>query len=152
MSLNISKCVTLKCSRRPPLFSSSYLIFNLPLKQVTEHPYMGVVIDAKTSFSAHIDHIIFKTTKMLKFIRCNLCKCNKEVKCMAYLSLVQPSLEYASSTWNPYLIKDIMAIEKIQRHAACWVTANYNWRNGISITSTLTDLGWPILSKRRQIF
>ena len=71
---------------------------------------------------------------------------------MAYLSLVQPSLEYASSTWDPYLIKDIMAIEKIQRHAAHWVIANYDWRNSISITSTLTDLGWPTLSNRRQIF
>ena len=53
MSLNISKCVTLTCSRRPPLFSSSYLIFNLPLKQVTEHPYLGVVIDSKMSFSPY---------------------------------------------------------------------------------------------------
>ena len=56
-------------------------------------------------------------------------------------SLVQPSLEYASSAWDPYLIKDIMAIEKIQGHAAHWVTANYDWGNGISITSTLTDFG-----------
>ena len=33
---------------------------------------------------------------------------------MAYLSLVQPSLEYASSAWDPYLIKDIKAIEKFR--------------------------------------
>ena len=89
---------------------------------------------------------------MLNFIRHNLCKCNKEVKCMAYLGLVWPSLEYASSAWDPYLIKDVMAIENIQRCAARWVTANYDWRNGISITSTLTYLGWPSLSKQRQIF
>ena len=50
MSLNINKCVTLTCSRRPPLFS---LNFNLPLKQVTEHPYLGVVIDSKMSFSPY---------------------------------------------------------------------------------------------------
>ena len=56
MSLNISKCVNLTCSRRPPLFSSSYLIFNLPLKQVTEHPYLGVVIDSKMSFSPYWPH------------------------------------------------------------------------------------------------
>ena len=43
---------------------------------------------------------------------------------MAYLSLVRPSLEYAASAWDPYLIKDITAIEKIQRRAARWVTSN----------------------------
>ena len=70
---------------------------------------------------------------------------------MAYLSLVRPSLEYAASAWDPYLIKDITAIEKIQRRAAHWVTSNYNWKNGISITSTLADLKWPTLAQCRQI-
>ena len=89
------------------------------------------------SFSSHIDHITLKATRMLNFIKRNLCKCNKEIKCMAYLSLVQPSLEYAASAWDPYLIKDITAIKKIQRRAARWVTSNYDWRNGISIILTL---------------
>ena len=97
------------------------------------------------TFSSHIDHITLKATRMLNFIKRNLCKCNKEIKCMAYLSLVRPSLEYAASAWDPFLIKDITAIEKIQRRAACWVTSNYDWRNGISITSTLADLKWPTL-------
>ena len=44
------------------------------------------------------------------------------------------------SAWDPYLFKDIMAIEKVQRCAARWVTSNYDWRNGISTTSTLADL------------
>ena len=85
-----------------PLFSSNYLILNQPLKQIAEHPYLGVIIDSKASFSAHVDHIISsKATRMLNFIRRNLCKCNNEVKCMAYLSLIRPLLEYASSAWDP---------------------------------------------------
>ena len=71
---------------------------------------------------------------------------------MACLCLVRPSLEYASSGWDPYLIKDIMAIKKVQRCAARWVTSNYDWRNGISTTSMLTDLGWPTLSQCRQMY
>ena len=70
---------------------------------------------------------------------------------MAYLSLVRPSLEYAASAWDPYLIKDITAIEKIQRRAARWVTSSYDWRNCISITSTLADFKWPTLAQRRQM-
>ena len=70
---------------------------------------------------------------------------------MAYLSLVRPSLEYAASAWDPYLIKDITAIEKIQRRAVRWVTSNYDWRNDISITSTLADLKWLTLVQCRQM-
>ena len=68
-----------------------------------------------------------------------------------YFMVFQPSLEYAASAWDPYLIKDITAIEKIQRRAVRWVTSNYDWRNGISITSTLADLKWPTLAQCRQM-
>jgi len=39
----------------------------------------------------------------------------------------------------------------VQRRAAQWVTSNYDWRSGISITSTLEDLQWQSLLQRRQI-
>ena len=45
-----------------------------------------------------------------------------------------------------------MAIEKVQRCAARWVTSNYDWRNSISTTSTLADLGWPTFSQCRQMY
>ena len=35
--------------------------------------------------------------------------------------LVRPVLEYASSLWDPHLNKNILAIEMVQRRAACWV-------------------------------
>ena len=38
---------------------SKPIVNDLPLKQVTEHPCLGVVIDSKMSFSAHVDHVIF---------------------------------------------------------------------------------------------
>ena len=76
--LNIRKCASLTCCRRPPSFPTSYSILSQLLQHVTEHPYLGVVIDFKMSFSSHIDHITLKATRMLNFIKCNLCKCNKE--------------------------------------------------------------------------
>jgi len=32
-----------------------------------------------------------------------------------YLTTVRPHLEYASSVWDPYLEKDIEAIERVQK-------------------------------------
>ena len=71
------------------------------LKQVSEHPNMGVIVDSKMLFTAHINYVISKATRTLNFIRQNLYKCKQEVK--FYYSLVQPVLEYASSAWDPYL-------------------------------------------------
>ena len=75
ISLNIRKCASLTCCRKPPSFPTSYLILSQLLQHVTEHPYLGVVIDSKMSFSSHIDHITLKATRMLNFIKRNLFNC-----------------------------------------------------------------------------
>ena len=66
----------LTCCRKPPSFPTSYSILSQLLQHVTEHPYLGVVIDSKMSFSSHIDHITLKATRMLNFIKRNLYKCS----------------------------------------------------------------------------
>ena len=68
---------------------------------------------------------------------------------MAYTSLVQPDLEYASSVWDPYLNKNILSIEKVQRWAACWVESDHHWNS--SVTAMLCDLQWPTHSCRQEV-
>ena len=34
------------------------------------------------------------------------------------MSLVRPILEYVALVWSPYLIKDIVALEKVKRRAS----------------------------------
>ena len=33
-------------------------------------------------------------------------------------SLVRPVIEYAAPAWNPYVAKDVLALERIQRRAS----------------------------------
>ena len=47
--------------------------------------------------------------------------------------------------------KDINSLEMIQRREARWVTSNYDWQSGISVSSTLNNLEWDTLALRRQI-
>jgi len=57
------------------------------------------------------------------------------------------NLEYSSPVWDPYLAKDIQALEKVQRRAARWVMSDYSWSS--SVTVMLDHLGWPTLAERR---
>ena len=43
---------------------------------------------------------------------------SKEIFSMLYKSLVRPILEYACPVWSPYLVKDKLSIEKVQRRAS----------------------------------
>ena len=69
--------------------------------------------------------------------------CTKEVKETAYLTLVRPCLEYASSVWDPYQLYLIYDIEKIQRRVDGWTLSDFNRYS--SITNMLAQLQWPSL-------
>jgi len=107
-----------------------------------------VLLDKTMSFTTHINATIFKASKMLNFVKRNLSSCLKSIKEKAYLSLVRPTLEYASSVWDPYQSVHITSIEKIQKRAARWVLHDYSRHS--SVTSMLQKLQWPSLESRRM--
>ena len=148
MELNTSKCVVLTCSRLTSSSTFNYTIRNYFLQRVTQHPYLGILLDSKMSFTPHINQVISKATRMLNFVKRNLYRCSTETKCLAYTSIVsqRPLLEYGSAVWDPYLQKEIQSIEMVQRRAARWVKSDYRYNS--SVTSMLADLQWPSLQHR----
>ena len=146
MHFNISKCVALRCCRMlsPSLFT--YVLNDQPISCIDQYRYLGVILTSNMSFSPHIQKIAAKATRVLNFIKCNLYNCSKS---KAYLTLVRPILEYASSVWDPHLIKDSDQIEKEQRTAAHWVTSDYGWSS--SVTVMLNNLSWPTPSLHHKI-
>ena len=73
---------------------------------------------------------------------------NKSIKEKAYVSLVRPTLEYASSVWDPYQQNDIHRLEIVQRRAARYVTNLYH--NTSSVSSMIEQLEWTTLQERRK--
>ena len=63
------------------------------------------------------------------------------------MTLVRPTLEYASSSRNPYTDTDIKQLEQIQNNAARFVCNDYNIAT--STFSLVKSLGWDTLEHRR---
>lgn len=62
-------------------------------------------------------------------------------------SSVRPLLEYAVSIWDPYLKKDILALESVQRLATKICTKA---RNGVPYEDCLNQLSLTTLESRRK--
>ena len=117
------------------------------LESVDSAKYLGVSISEDLSPKTHVDNISSKT---LGFLRRNLHNCTKEVRETTYNTLVRPTLEYASSAWDPHLTTDINRLEQVQRRAARFVTRNYWERTPGCVSSMITNLGWDSLAHRRR--
>ena len=69
---------------------------------------------------------------------------------LLYKSLVRPLLEYAAPVWNPYLFKDVQAIESVQRRASR--LALRQKKGHMSYEYRCQILKWPLLSTHRSYF
>ena len=73
-----------------------------------------------TAHGGRVDKTAAKTSSTLDFLSRHFINCTKEVKERTYNTFVLPTLEYASSVWNPYLNSDINKLERpVKRSALC---------------------------------
>ena len=110
-----------------------------------------MTLDSRLSWNPHIESIIKKGNQQLFFLKRNINSCPRHVKEICYFTYVRPKVEYASSVWDPHLIRNINNIEKIQRRAARFVTNSYNYQT-TDCDTLLKTLQWTPLIERRQQF
>ena len=88
---------------------------------------LGVLISDTLSWSDHIHRITSKAYKMFGLVHRSFSnKLPVSVKKSLYLSLVRSHLMYCSVIWRPYLCKDIILLEKIQRRASKFLLNDYS--------------------------
>ena len=78
----------------------------------------------------------------------NLGHCSRKIKEAAFTTFVRPTVEYASTSWDPHTQRNVQKVEQVQRSAARFVMGNFNRFS--SVTSMLKELNWPSLQERRQ--
>ena len=148
MHFNPTKCKTMRVSRKATPGRTNYNLLGVELEEKDEIQYLGIFIQKDVRWNKQSQHASSKATRTLNFIKRNFHHCSLSVKEKLYNTLVRPHLEYASASWDPYTVKNIQVLEKVQRQAARFVSNTYN--RDTSVTNLLSNLSWIPLKDRRE--
>lgn len=147
MRFNTSKCEVMNIHRGRGL-SHMYTLSGDVLHSVNKIKYLGICITDNLSWSRHISAITAKGNQKIGFLWRNLLHCPRELREQAYFAVVRSVLEYSAAVWDPHRKGDILALEKVQRRAARFVTGDSSRTS--SVTAMLEGLGWKSLRERRR--
>ena len=118
MSFNSSKCKHMIISRKKSHHVASAFLGGQVLELVDHYKYLGFHLSADLSWSYHIQCICNKARKIMGILYRQF---SSNVDSLAmlklYTSFVRPHLEYGIDVWNPFLQKDIAALENVQKFA-----------------------------------
>ena len=118
MTVNADKCESTRITHSRDNTSSNYTLGGKPLKSVQSVNDLGVTLSSNLSWSKHVGITTNKANKVLGIIKRTVDTGNPDTFSILYKSLVRSILEYAAPVWSPYLVKNIHAIEKVQRRAS----------------------------------
>ena len=118
LSLQPAKLCSMLISRKRSCAIPPHIIFvgSCPPAKVTSVRYLGVQINSDLSWSSHITNLCNKARWLIGHMYRWFYK-NADMKTLLqlYKTFIRPHLEYCSIVWDPYLVKDIEALEKVQR-------------------------------------
>ena len=133
---NPGKCEHIRITNSKNPILSTYTIQNTIIQSVPNVTYLGVTINEHLSWSSHITNITKKANAIRGFLQRNINSCPPLVKENCYKLMIRPIIEYAPTVWAPYLQKDIMKLESVQRRSARFVLNDYTLeqrRNSLKI-------------------
>ena len=111
---------------------------------------LDITISHDLSWTLHVVEVVNKANKVLCLIKRTIGSVNKEIFSTLYKALVRPILEYASPVWCPYLVKNIVLLEKVQRRASRLALGQR--RGEMSYEDRCEMLRWSQLTDRRLLF
>lgn len=149
MNLNASKCTQMMITRKKAPSICTYKINNVAIRTVDKFKYLGVVIDSKLTWNAHVQYVVSASLRKLWLIKHRLKHCTSRTKLAAYTTLIRPLLEYADAVWDPHTKTGVNNIESVQKKALRFIYNIYNRR--VSITDLRTRSGLPSLEFRRRL-
>ena len=116
------------------------------LATTSEEKDVGVIVDDKLSFNAHIANCINKGNRMLGILRRTFTHMDKTIFLPIYKCMVRPHLEYATCVWSPTAIGLRDKLESVQRRATKLIPELKN----LEYADRLKALQLPSLCYRRR--
>ena len=128
LSLNASKTTTTLFTPDPAQYSMtlSLQINNEILPTIKNPKILGLTLDPKLNFSAHIQNTLKRasqTINMLKALTSTHWGKSKETLTVTYKTITRPIVEYASTIWSPIASStNIEALQTVQNSALRTIT------------------------------
>ena len=117
------------------------------ISSVQEQKDLGVTFDENyLHFKTHINQIIRRTNNVLGTIKKTFNSRDPNLIQQLYTTLVRPTLDYASTIWNPHQMGNMRVLENVQRRATKLISTLRN----LSYPERLQSLNLPSLSYRRN--
>ena len=114
MHFNPDKCEVMRITRRKDKTKPIYTLGG-QFRSVRNTKDLGVTISSDLSWGMHVFAMVNKANMVQGIIKRSIGTNSRDAFSQLYKSLVRPILEYAAPVWSPYLIKDNVVLEKVQR-------------------------------------
>ena len=115
------------------------------ISEVNQCMDLGLLVDNTLQFTNHIDKMVVKAHRCANLIlRCFQSR-NRDSLLAGFKAYVRSTVEYNSVVWSPHLIKDIEAVEKVQRR----FTKRLPGLSNLTYCQRLTKLNIDSLELRR---
>ena len=145
LTLNTAKCKQMLITRTKTHPQHQLYLSDQPLEQVQNYKYLGVTITSNLSWSDHIQSVCLKSRRLVGLLYRQFYNANLNTLRQFYLSCIRPHLEYACTVWDPYITKDIMLLENVQKFACKVICKSWS----MDYNSMLAYLDIPSLKQRR---
>src|SRR6266536_1931380 len=143
MLFNLEKCKVIHMETGN--VNTEYFMDGVKIQAVEDEKDLGVIINKDLKVSKQCIKAAKMGNKILGMINRSFEDKSKSTILRLYKSLVRPHLDYCSQAWNPYLIKDIKMLERVQRRA----TKMIKECKGMSYEDRLKKTGLTTLETRR---
>jgi len=146
LPLNLKKCCIVHFGSNNPRNT-----YHFEHQEIAKHSLerdLGVIFDERLTFQTHIDSVVNRARRLISLMFRSFRARSDNVIIPIYKTMIRPQLEYASTVWNPYLLKHVKQIESVQRYVTKRLT-NYSL---LSYEERLLELKLPSLKIRRDYF
>ena len=158
LTLNPQKCVAFTITLKQTPVLHTYCINSSPLQRVTEVRDLGVILDSKLTFSAHIDSMVTKGNRalglLIRSFKTGLPrqKFDRKALLVAYYANVRSILEYGSVVWSGAAKTHLKRLERVQHKFLVWLAARARDTDrlaGLEYRNLLNSFHVPSLEARR---